>query len=71
MWRLRYDGAVLDAYLSAVGGWGFVFEFYLDGRFCYSERFDSEPAARQALSDEIRRRLADGWTYGREFIRMA
>lgn len=71
MTRLVKDGSVLDARISPIGRWGFAYEFYLDGVFCYSERFESEGTARHALSDEIRRRTDDGWVYGREFMRRA
>ena len=61
LWRLRFGGSVLDAHLCDVGNWGFAYRLYLNARFTYSERFDSEDAARQAAETVLAGRVGDGW----------
>jgi hypothetical protein len=61
LWRLRFGGSVLDAHLCDVGTWGFAYRLYLNGRFTFSERFDSEDAARKAAEAVLAGRVGDGW----------
>ena len=51
----------MDAHLCDVGRWGVAYRLYLNGRFTYSERFDSEDMARQAASDVLALRVVEGW----------
>ena len=61
LWRLRFGGSVLDAHLCDVGCWGVAYRLYLNGRFTYSERFESEDLARQAATDVLVLRVGEGW----------
>ena len=61
LWRLRFGGSVVEAYLSDVGHWGVAYRRYLNGRFIYSERFATEDEARHAATDALERLLQDGW----------
>jgi hypothetical protein len=61
LWRLRFGGSVLDAYLTEVGSWGFAYRLFLNGRFTYRERFETVEQARLAAANVLVRRTGDGW----------
>ncbi len=61
IWRLRFDASILDAYVADVGRCGVAYRLYLNGRFTYSERYQSHEDARQAALRELARRRGDGW----------
>ena len=61
LWRLRFGGSALEAFLGDAGRWGVAYRLYLNGRFTFSERFNTEDAARHAASDVLAQRMGEGW----------
>jgi hypothetical protein len=61
VWRLRGEGAVLEAELVNCGTWGTEYRLFLNSHFCYSQRFTShEEAARELAAVKVSR-LKAGW----------
>ena len=59
--RLRFGGSVLEISLSEVGRWGFAHRQYLNGRFKFSVRFDTEGEALAAAAAIVACRVDEGW----------
>jgi hypothetical protein len=61
LWRLCDGSSLLEGHIAPCGPWGVEYRLFHDGRFAYSQRFNSREEAIDALATRRADYIGGGW----------